>query len=222
MNDEIIRNTIVKMREAGLTDSIIGSTLSDLGLSAGQVQAYLAGAGAPSSSTPSSASSSFSFRPASAYAAPAPPAAAPSARTENKYASSAVQPPYTHASATSEINHDVLASRTSDKVVQRLDERDALINEETDLKDSITHLALEQHGQQLQDTHQAVMDLHEKFDGTALDTISNRVTQLNAKMNQFSNDLGETKALAGALQSLMQKILEANQQLLFEIKNKNK
>lgn len=190
VNEEIVRNTIQKMRDAGLSDTIISSTLSDLGLTPSQVQGFLSGGAA--------------------------------ARTMTTTAPPSLNSPRTTSPTTSAANldHEEIASRASDKILSRLDERNALDDEEADLKDNITHLAMEQHGTQLQETHQAVMELHEKFDSTALDTLSNRVSNMNNRMEQLSKDVVDVKALAMALQSLMQKILEANQQLLFEMKSK--
>lgn len=195
VNEEIVRSTIQKMRDAGLSDSIISSTLSDLGLTQSQVQGFLSGNASARTATVTNTNPSFS---------------APTQRASSSSSSF----------SSGEVNHEELASRTSDKIISRLDERNALDDEASELKDNITHLAMEQHGEQLQSTHQAVMELHDKFDSTAMDTLNNRVMNMNARMEQLSKDIVETKALAMALQSLMQKILETNQQLLFEIKSK--
>ncbi len=190
VNEEIVRNTIQKMRDAGLSDTIISSTLADLGLTSNQVQGFLSGNSNAKSSTATATMSGGTFSRATSSAVP------------------------------SAVDHEELSSRTSDKIISRLDERSALDDEEADLKDNITHLAMEQHGTQLQETHQAVMELHDKFDSTAMDTLSNRVMNMNARMEQLSKDVVDVKALAMALQTLMQKILETNQQLLFEMKTK--
>lgn len=193
VNEEVVRNTIQKMRDAGLSENVIASTLQDLGLSPAQMQAYLS----PNSS---------SARP------PAPNVSRPFSPPPQKDDE--------EESAFSDLDHEVLATRTSEKVVQQMDERN-LLNEQTDaLKDNITHLALEQHGQQLQDTHNAVVELHDKLDSANLETMSNRLSVVNARMDQLQKDVSDAKALMGALQTLMQKILETNQQLLFETKNK--
>ncbi|MEK6902171.1 MAG: hypothetical protein AABX02_01110 [archaeon] len=193
VNEEIVSNTIQKMRDAGLSENVIASTLSDLGLTPAQVQGYLTG-----------------------KAKPSPP--------PNAYAPNLPKPPLSsdddEMGSMSDLDHEMMATRTSEKVVQRLDERETLANEEASLKDNITHIALEQHGQQLHDTHQAVIELHDKIDSASLDTLSNRVSGLNARVDSLSKDVSDTKALAGALQTLLQKILETNQQLLFEMKNK--
>ncbi len=189
-NDEIVRTTIQKMRDAGLSDTIIASTLSDLGLSTGQVQGYLSSAttsNAPSRNTTSGNMPSY------------PPIPRPSL---------------------GESEREDIASRTSNRIVQHLEERNAYSQEESSLKDNITHIALEQHGEQLKDTHQAVMDLHEKVDSVSMDTLSNRVSSINSRVEQMNRELIEIKSMGMALQSLMQKILEANQQLLFEMKNR--
>ncbi len=195
VNEEIVRSTIQKMRDAGLSDSIISSTLSDLGLTQSQVQGFLSGNASARTATVTNTIPSFS---------------SPAQRASSSSSSF----------SSGEVNHEELASRTSDKIISRLDERNALDDEASELKDNITHLAMEQHGEQLQSTHQAVMELHDKFDSTAMDTLNNRVMNMNARMEQLSKDVVETKALALALQSLLQKILETNQQLLFEMKNK--
>mgnify|MGYP001562628633 CR=1 FL=1 len=191
VNEEIVRNTIQKMHDAGLSDTIISSTLADLGLTTNQVQGFLSG----NANTKSNAATTTM-----------------PAQTRSGMSSS--------ASNTNTLDHEELASRTSDKIISRLDERNALDDEEADLKDNITNLAMEQHGTQLQETHQAVMELHDKFDSSAFDTLSNRVSNMNARMEQLSKDVVDVKGLAMALQTLMQKILETNQQLLFEMKSK--
>jgi hypothetical protein len=193
VNEEVVRNTIQKMREAGLSEQVISSTLTDLGLSFSQTQAFLSGAG--------------TFPPGTGK--PSPPSPSSSFRSEMN-----------DDNAMTDLDHEVIASRTSEKVVQRLDERSMLNHEEQSLKDNITHLALEQHGQQLRDTHQAVVELHDKMDATNLDTLSNRVSTLNVRADQIQKDVSDAKALMEALQTLMQKILETNQQILFEIKTK--
>ncbi len=190
VNEEIVRNTIQKMRDAGLSDTIISSTLADLGLTTSQIQGFLSGNASARTVTSTAGSTSSSSRT------------------------------NTSPSNSNTLDHEEIASRASDKIISRLDERNALDDEEADLKDNITHLAMEQHGTQLQETHQAVMELHDKFDSTAMDTLNNRVMNMNARMEQLSRDVVDVKGLAMALQTLMQKILETNQQLLFEIKSK--
>ena len=193
VNEEVVRNTIQKMRDAGLSENVIASTLQDLGLSPAQMQAYL---------TPSSGSSR---PPAPSVSTPNSPPRKEEDDDEGSFA---------------DLDHEVLATRTSEKVVQQMEERN-LLNEQTNaLKDNITHVALEQHGQQLQDTHNAVIELHDKLDSANLETMSNRLSVVNSRMDQLQKDVSDAKALMGALQTLMQKILETNQQLLFETKNR--
>lgn len=192
MNEEVVRNTIQKMRDAGLSEAVIASTLSDLGLSAAQTQSYLSGSSSPA---PARAPTTI----------PSPPRPTESEDSEMEL---------------SDLDHEEIASRTSEKVVQQLDERNLLNEQQQSLKDNITHLALEQHGQQLQDTHQAVVDLHDKLDSVNIDTLSNRVMVMSSRVDQVQKDVSDAKALMGALQTLMQKILETNQQILFEMKSK--
>lgn len=193
VNEEVVRNTIQKMRDAGLPENVIASTLQDLGLSPAQMQSYLA---------PSTGSS----RPP---APNVPVSNSPPRKEEDD-----------DESAFSDLDHEVLATRTSEKVMQQMEERN-LLNEQTSaLKDNITHVALEQHGQQLMDTHNAVVELHDKLDSANLETMSNRLSVVNSRIDQLQKDVSDAKALLGAVQTLMQKILETNQQLLFETKNR--
>ncbi|MEK6970837.1 MAG: hypothetical protein AABW68_04065 [archaeon] len=191
-NEEVVRNTIQKMREAGLSENIIASTLQDLGLSPGQMQAYLSPTSRGSATQTVSVSGSDDPSPAMDG----------------------------DEDSVSEMEREALASSTSEKVVQRLDERNLLHEQTSAIKDNITHLALEQHGQQLQDTHDAVVELHDKLDSANLETLSNRLNVIHARMDQLQRDVSDMKSLMGAIHSLMQKVLETDQQSLFEIKNR--
>ena len=185
MNEEVVRNTIQKMRAAGLSESMIAAALSELGLSSNQAHAFLAGKSSAKDNRLSEKDEEDS---------------------EDEDAEDLEE----------EDAHEELASRTSDKVVQRLEERNSLNSQEQSLKDTITHLALEQHGQKLDDAHRSVEELHAKFDSTNLDTISSRISTLAHSVEEVRQQVSETKALLSAVQSLMQKILEANQQMMFE------
>lgn len=192
VNEELVRNTIQKMRDAGLSEGIIQSTLADLGLTPQQVQAYLvSGPRAPATPPQSAPPRSFS----ASNPIPSPPALDPA-------------------------DHEAIASLTNEKVQMGLMQNQAQRMDENALKDNITHLALEQHGQQLMDTHQSVMELHDKFDAANMQALVTKVNTIQARMENVSKDTQELRALASALQSLMQKILETNQQLVFELKKK--
>ncbi|QQR92995.1 MAG: hypothetical protein IPJ89_01990 [Candidatus Iainarchaeum archaeon] len=192
VNEELVRNTIQKMRDAGLSEGIIQSTLADLGLTPQQVQAYLVGGtSAPTTPPPSAPPRSFSAN----NAAPSTPALDPA-------------------------DHEAIASLTNEKIQMGLMQNQAQRMDENALKDNITHLALEQHGQQLMDTHQSVMELHDKFDAANMQALVTKVNTIQARMENVSKDTQELRALASALQNLMQKILETNQQLVFELKKR--
>lgn len=199
VNEELVRNTIQKMRDAGLSEAIIQSTLADLGLAPQQVQAYLLQGAAPTPAAPS-------------YSTPAP------ARSFSMNASPA--PAASPSPVLNATDHDAIASMTRDKIQSELLQNQSQRMDESALKDNITHLALEQHGQQLMDTHQSVMELHDKFDASNLQAIVTKVNTIQSRMDSMSKDTQELRALASALQNLMQKILETNQQLVFELKKK--
>ena len=186
---ELVANSVQKLREAGLSENVIQSTLADLGLTPQQVQGFLGQSQKASAASPSPAlmsSTNFSFP----------------------------------ASVLSSNDHEAIASLTQEKIQQGLAQNQSMRLDENALKDNITHLALEQHGQQLMDTHQAVMELHDKIDSTNVQALVSKVNTLSVRMDSMAKDTQELRALASALQGLMQKILETNQQLVFEIKKK--
>jgi DNA repair exonuclease SbcCD ATPase subunit len=192
VNEEVVLNTIKKMQEAGLSNPIIESTLTDLGLNQNQVRAFLARAKGEDVEIPSSAK----------------------VKVEEPVEPAPKKP------FLSEEDRDAIASKTTEKIQQTMTEREASIQDHHSLKDSITHLALEQHGQQLKETHENVMSLHDKLDATNFQAVNSRLTSLNTKIEKLSADVKDTKALSKALQTLLQKILEANQQILFEFQGK--
>ncbi|MDP2666723.1 MAG: hypothetical protein Q8P05_04485 [Candidatus Diapherotrites archaeon] len=199
VNDEIILNTIRKMQDAGLSDNIIRSTLSDLGLGNEQVQSFLSRAGIKDSSQ------GLSF-PASP-----PPPLSEKPNTASRGESNP---------SLSEADHEAIASRTSEVLQQQMAHREQSIQNEHSLRDSITHLALEQHGEQLKDTHSAVVELHDRLDGMNIDTLSSRLAGLGTRTDVIANDVSEIKSRMGALNALMQKVLETEQKLLFGSKDK--
>jgi cytoskeletal protein RodZ len=209
VNEELVVTTIQKMRDAGLSENIIQSTLSDLGLTAQQVQGFLnrnPSQAPPSNTAPLQSPTSFSMsRPATTSASSNPSASSFSASP---------------ASSLSPNDHEAIASRTSEKVQQTITDNQIQQMDENALKDNITHLALEQHGQQLNETHQAVLELHDKLDASNIQALVTKVNAIQTRVEGMSKDVMEMKALASALQSLMQKILESDQQLVFEIKKK--
>ena len=207
VNEEMVRNTIQKMRDAGLSEGIIQSTLADLGLTPQQVQAFLVkqGMSVNASPPPSNPVSSFAASPPRSF----------SMSGANATASAPTPAPSLNAS-----DHEAIASLTNEKVQMGLMQDQAQRMDENALKDNITHLALEQHGQQLMDTHQSVMELHDKLDASNLQALMTKINTIQARMENVSKDTQELRALASALQGLMQKILETNQQLVFELKKK--
>ncbi len=209
VNEEMVRNTIQKMRDAGLSEGIIQSTLADLGITPQQVQAFLVRQNSNGETpTPGGASASFSSAP---QAAP---------RSFSMSSTGATSPTPSPAPTLNMSDHEAIASLTNDRIQMGLMQDQAQRMDENALKDNITHLALEQHGQQLMDTHQSVMELHDKLDASNLQALMNKINTIQARMDNVSRDTQELRALSSALQSLMQKILETNQQLVFELKKK--
>ena len=192
VNEELVANTIQKMRDAGLSENIIESTLADLGLTPQQIQGFLSQNASRTPKPPASNAASYSLSQSNSTTAP----------------------------VLSSGDHEAIASLTKDKIQGELISNQSSRMDESALKDNITHLALEQHGQQLMDTHQAVLELHDKLDSANVQALVTKVNTLSTRMEGMAKDTQELRALASALQSLMQKILETNQQLVFEVKKK--
>lgn len=193
VNEELVLNTIRKMREAGLSTPIIESTLSNLGLNRDQVASFLA-----KSIGENGTNSSF-------------------------FEGVGVTEPVEKqrmGNILSDEEHDFIASKTSEKVHQKILENSMGVQDHHSLKDTVTHLALEQHADQLRDTHENVMGLHDKFDSANFQAFNERMSLLDSKMEKVSRNVLDSKALSSAIQTLMQKILETNQQILFELQGK--
>lgn len=85
-----------------------------------------------------------------------------------------------------------------------------------------THQMLDEHADKLGEVHEDVGALHEKID--SMPRISPEViagiSALDHRLSSLEKVVAETNANTNALKSLMQKIIEANRQLLLELQKK--
>lgn len=120
--------------------------------------------------------------------------------------------------STIESPHEVLAQKTAEKVKEHI----ADFHEESALRDTMTHAALEEHGAKLEEVHKKVEELHEKIEDfpKAAASLPDAAKKIESKLNKFEKDLGELKAANSALQDLLKKILETNRELLIKLEKK--
>ncbi|MFH0714538.1 MAG: hypothetical protein V1847_02565 [Candidatus Diapherotrites archaeon] len=102
--------------------------------------------------------------------------------------------------------HEQIADRAVEKIQKHLDEKADL----SSIADSSTEIALQSHGEKLEDVQSSVSELHEKID--ALPGSEESAESLNAleeRVKQVQKDLKELKAQSAATQELLKKVLQA-------------
>lgn len=87
-----------------------------------------------------------------------------------------------------------------------------------------THEILEEHANKLDEVHRSVSDISEKLYASpqiSPDAVA-KINALDYRISGLEKEISETKANTIALQSLMQKILEANREIILELQQKKK
>ncbi|MBI4043413.1 MAG: hypothetical protein HY393_01240 [Candidatus Diapherotrites archaeon] len=196
-SEEVILSTIQRMKASGIPDSIISSTLDELGVSPEQVQKYLQQAPIGGVSQKTAGESEDSAGQGTAI-----PGLEEGVEGESENPLEGLE----------EEAHERIASATAEKVKEHLDAH----QEQAEYNQTVVHSSLEEQKLLIAQLHELVNQLHEKFDATNLQSVTNQVNALQKKTDALYQMQSETKALMQALQSLMQKILETTQQLAFE------
>lgn len=176
VNRQVVLDTVKKMVESGIEESVVEKTLKDIGLSKKDIEDYIKEA------------------KASAKAGIAKP-----------QATSFMEP---------SAAHDAIALKTAEKVKEQLAEQ----REEQELKDSTLNAAMDEHGEKIEELHDSVSELHEKIDGFSSrlsdPELLKQVAELNKRISDFQSQLSDLKSLANANKTVLEKILEANRQIL--------
>lgn len=115
-----------------------------------------------------------------------------------------------------EDDHEKIASKTAKKIKTHLDEHFA----GQEVNDAATFNALEEQKEDVGALHKKLDELHEKFSTQPVipvETIS-KINSIEKKVIGLEKELIDIKASQNALNTLLKKILEANQQILNKLK----
>lgn len=85
-----------------------------------------------------------------------------------------------------------------------------------------THNILEEHQEKLGEVHKSVSEINEKIESMPkidTETIA-KLSALDYRISELEKEISETKAIANATQSLLQKVLETNREILLELQKK--
>jgi len=116
-----------------------------------------------------------------------------------------------------------IASKVAEKVQAQLDNR----AEEDAMRETAVHAAIEAHNIKLDEVHDDIKELHRKFDDSDDEAASAFSGQEQAgsaavlsRINKMEVELSELTATTFALRTLLQKILDTNREVLFELQKK--
>ena len=195
-SEEVILSTVQRMKASGIPDSIIASTLSELGVSQEQVQKYL------ERSTQEQAPSDTGTREAAGREEEVPGVQGNDEELEGENPFEGMD---------SEMPERI-AQSTASKVKEHLEEH----QQQNEYNQTLVHSSLEEQKLLIAQLHELVNQLHEKFDSTNLQSVTNQVNALQKKVDALYQMQSDSKALLLAVQNLMQKVLESAQQTAFE------
>ncbi|HZX34203.1 MAG TPA: hypothetical protein VFF09_02365 [archaeon] len=94
--------------------------------------------------------------------------------------------------------------------------------QEQSAQHATTHSILDEHSGKIEGVHKNIDALHEKFDSApkiSAESIA-KLEALDSRISSLEREVSETKANTKALQSLLEKILEANRKMLLELQKK--
>ncbi len=200
VSKEIVMGTVKRMADAGIDKETIKSTLRDIGLTDSEIGAYLQEAGLEAAAPTAQASSELT----------------PEQVPAEQYLDDELDGPLDGADLP-EDQHEAIAQKTADKLAGQIES----LNNEQGMKDAANRLDIEEHKQKLGEigtkleSVSASMPKHEH-----VGELSVRIKALEELVSDLQNDLSEVKAITGALQSLLKKILETNRQILLNTSKK--
>ena len=197
VDKQVVIETIQRMRDSGITDKIIASTLSDIGLTNDEITDYLAPAPTvqPESSAPKTA-----------------PVAAPS---NFKAQTAPADDESDESDPEAEESLDLEGESSEPAVVPATSENEAL--------HASTHVALEEQNNQIQELLEKFSELDSKLskiaDLPALQ-LSESITRLDKRFSTFETELEDTKTQVAAFKTVMERLLETNRQILTSLQDK--
>jgi len=102
----------------------------------------------------------------------------------------------------------------ADQKIQSMQNELQTQGEKSDLQETTTHTLLNDHAQKLDDVNKKVDDVHKVVLATNVDA------SLKVKLTELEQKVGDISAQTIALMEIMKKILEANREILTELKSK--
>lgn len=110
------------------------------------------------------------------------------------------------------------AAEPAEPSAQEIKEEMAAQAEAQELRDTTTHAALAEHGEKLAEVAEKVDGVEKKV--AELPEKATPSAMLEKRVAQIEADLKETKALAGALKTILEKVLETDRQVLTKLGGK--
>jgi len=196
VDESIIIETIKKMKESGLDDSVITGTLEDVGISHEKAVEMLnkaLGRVPETSAEPKEKKKEEASKEEIAELLKA---------TETKETKAPELKP----------EHELIAEKAAEKVKQHIDEAQL----EHDLHNTTVQAALVQHGAMLEDLHKSVKGLA-KQKTEVPKTVNEKIVQIQIDIEKIKHDLAETKADVAAMKTLLDKVLEVTRKVLLRL-----
>ncbi|MDO8625458.1 MAG: hypothetical protein Q7R47_05225 [Candidatus Diapherotrites archaeon] len=195
VDKQIVMETIARMRESGISDKVIESTLSDIGMSKDEINEFLK----PPTSGATVAPSGTSFKPK--VPTPSEDADAdPDTMADDDDPDSLTSNPFRSASAMPS---------------PRMDPDEAM--------HSTTHVALEEHSQQLDVIVSKLADMDAtlgKLRANGSFSPGDTFDKFDRRMGALENEVSDAKSQLAALRQIMDKLLETNRDILTELKGR--
>lgn len=193
VSKEVVLETIKKMYASGIDDSVVKSTLKDVGLSETEMEQIMAEA--------------KGIQP--------PQPAAEAAEKEKIVAAeekALEEPTEQIIEPVVKPEHEMVAEATAEKVKAHLDEA----RSEQDMRQTAAHAVIEEHREKLEEVHKKVGEIGARIGTSPLigSEAAEKINSIDKKINVLEKEIGEVKANTIALQSLLKKILEANRKII--------
>lgn len=195
MVSELVIKTLKKMYEQGTDDETVKGMLEDIGLGKDEISEAIAAA--------------------KGREAPSPVQKIEPIRASELKSNLPMLEPLSDESLEklAEELPDSVSERAAQKIKEHLSEK----NDEHELRDLMTHASLEQHGRAISDVKDKVDSLHRKISGIAPGEETG-LDELRSEINEIKEKINDINAKTSAMQIIIKKLLEANQELLSRIR----
>lgn len=194
-NTDLFIDTVKRMVDAGLEEKAILAALDDLGLTEDEKKDLLAKVTGKSEEKTSEPKKSKLVKE----------------KVESKS-----KPSIQSSIELFEEHHEKIAEKTSQKIKEHLDEREAY----RDFQDSSAHIAIDKQSELIEELVSSMKTLQKDLEVVSKKTVSSsplNVDELISKMNELEAKISTLKAEHAALQTLLKQILDVNRQILTKL-----